>query len=63
MFEVGGGIDEGSAGALGGPGLGLDWLKRRMSEVLRAGRVSAVVVAKGEGACCVEGGMAEDVYG
>ena len=34
--------------------MGLDWLKRRISEVLRAGRVSAVLLAKGEGAYCVE---------
>lgn len=54
MFEVGGAIDEDSAGALGGPGFGLDWLKRRMSEALRAGRASTVLLAKGEGACCVE---------
>jgi hypothetical protein len=46
MLEVFGGAAEGSGGALGG--LDLDWLKRRISELLRAGRVSAVVDVKGE---------------
>ena len=46
MLDVFGGAAEGSGGALGG--LDLDWLKRRISELLRAGRVSAVVDVKGE---------------
>ena len=47
MFEVGGGIVDGSVGGWGGPPWPLDWLKRRISELLRAGRVSAVLDAKG----------------
>lgn len=47
MVELGGGIEEDSVGAWGGARVGLDWLKRRRSEVLRAGRGSAVEEVNG----------------
>lgn len=53
MLDAGGGMDvcECSMGGLGAIPWDLDWLKRRISEVLRAGRVSwAAVGVKEEGA-------------
>ena len=59
MLEVLWGAAEGSGGAFGG--LDLDWLKRRISELLRAGRVSAVLEVKGEGWFGRAGPRAEEV--